>query len=171
MRLVSPICSTQTVRLCTAMVIISVALVSASARGATVRTDGTYYRVGRDRIAHHFRFYTDGVVISAATPETDTPAKIARWFRRDWPLVAKGRYSVRGGTLRLTSIRSLRLCSRARFSQGCLRHTRILGSCARIILCCGGRGREQRRGTTLRRARPPSKHAGRLEGAETRTRR
>jgi hypothetical protein len=95
-------CSTRIVRLCTAIVIISVALVSASARGATVRTDGTYYRIGSDRIAHHFRFYTDRVVISAATPESDTPAKIARWFRRDGPLIAKGRYSVRRGTLRLT---------------------------------------------------------------------
>lgn len=31
-----------------------------------------------------------------------TPVKIARWFRRDWPVQAKGRYAIRNRSVEFT---------------------------------------------------------------------
>ncbi len=67
-----------------------------------LRYDGTYYRTAADGITHHLRFYSDGTVISAATPSADTPSKIARWFHRDWPLLPSGRYSVHHESIQIT---------------------------------------------------------------------
>ena len=69
---------------------------------ADLRFDGIYHRTDRDAVTQHFRFYRGGTVISAATPAEMTPAKIARWFHRDWPAVAKGQYSVRGQSMQIT---------------------------------------------------------------------
>jgi hypothetical protein len=74
----------------------------ASDRNAAPRFDGIYYRTGSDAVTQHFRFYPDGTVISAATPAEMTPVKIARWFRRDWPVQAKGRYALRDRSIDFT---------------------------------------------------------------------
>jgi hypothetical protein len=75
---------------------------NALAGTAALRFDGTYHRTGSDAVTQHFRFYPDGTVISAATPVAMTPVKIARWFRRDWPVQAKGRYATRDRSIDFT---------------------------------------------------------------------
>lgn len=75
---------------------------NALAENAALRFDGIYYRTGSDAVTQHFRFYPDGTVISAATPVEMTPVKIARWFRRDWPVQAKGRYAIRHRSVEFT---------------------------------------------------------------------
>jgi hypothetical protein len=74
----------------------------AAPESAALHFDGIYHRTDRDQVTQHFRFYRDGTVISVATPVEMTPAKIARWFHRDWPSIAKGHYSVRGNSVQIT---------------------------------------------------------------------
>ena len=75
---------------------------NALADKAPLRFDGIYHRTGSDAVTQNFRFYPDGTVISAATPAEMTPVKMARWFRRDWPVQAKGRYATRNHSIELT---------------------------------------------------------------------
>lgn len=91
--------SRATVAVC---VLLATFLLNAPASGANaaLRFDGIYYRTDRDAVTQHFRFYPDGIVISVATPVEKTPPKIAAWFHRDWPMLAKGRYSVQHRSVR-----------------------------------------------------------------------
>jgi hypothetical protein len=77
---------------------------SAPALGETtaLRFDGIYHRTDSAGVTQHFRFYPNGIVISVATPGEVTPAKVASWFRLDWPAVAKGRYSIRNRSVKIT---------------------------------------------------------------------
>ena len=65
---------------------------------AILRYDGTYRRIGADKTTQHLRFYSDGFMISAATPSAETP----RWFQRGWPGLPSGRYSIRGDRIQIT---------------------------------------------------------------------
>jgi hypothetical protein len=74
----------------------------ALAETAVLRFDGIYHRTDSARVTQHFRFYPDGIVISVATPGEVMPAKVASWFRVDWPAVAKGRYSLQNRSVKIT---------------------------------------------------------------------
>jgi len=65
---------------------------------ATIGYDGAYHRTGADKTTQHLRFYRDGFVVSAATPEALTPV----WLQRDFPGLPTGRYSIRGNHIQIT---------------------------------------------------------------------
>jgi hypothetical protein len=56
-----------------------------------IRFDGLYVHASSEGVLTWFRFYPDGVVVSASTTAA-TPAQVARWLRRGHPHSSSGQW-------------------------------------------------------------------------------